>query len=233
MKAAGHGLRAARRLIYAGLSRLPGGRTIVGHWFHTLYYDSTIWSRTSWLGLPVRKCPLDLWVYQELLTALKPDLIIECGTDYGGGALYLACLCELLGHGQVLTIDIEHRPPTMPQHPRLRYLLGSSISPPVITQVRERAAAAQRVFVILDSDHRKAHVLQELQCYSEFVTVGSYLIVEDTNLNGYPVAPAHGEGPMEAVKEFVARRRDFVIDPQQERFHLTFNPRGYLRKVAS
>jgi cephalosporin hydroxylase len=92
-------------------------------------------------------------------------------------------------------------------------------------------AGADTVLVLLDSDHAKDHVLREIGVYGTLVTPGSYLVVEDTNVNGHPVEPEFGPGPMEAVEEFLRERRDFVVDETREKFYLTFNPRGYLRKV--
>ena len=86
--------------------------------------------------------------------------------------------------------------------------------------------------MILDSDHSRDHVLDELRLYSRFVTPGGYLVVEDTNVNGHPVFPEHGPGPMEAVEEFLAESDEFEIDLAREKFFLTFNPRGFLRKSA-
>ncbi len=80
--------------------------------------------------------------------------------------------------------------------------------------------------VILDSGHSKSHVLKELQIYQSFVTKGNYLIVEDTNINGHPVLPQFGEGPMEAIEEFLASNEEFIIDNSKEKFFLTFNPQG-------
>ena len=85
--------------------------------------------------------------------------------------------------------------------------------------------------MILDSDHSQAHVFQELTIYSPLVTKGSYLIVEDTNVNGHPVCPEHGPGPMEAIEEFLKKNKDFVIDGEKEKFLMSFNPRGYLRRM--
>jgi len=87
------------------------------------------------------------------------------------------------------------------------------------------------VMVILDSNHDKDHVLNELRSYNRFVTKGSYLIVEDTDFNGHPVLPDYGPGPMEAVKAFLSENKDFEVDKSREKFFLTFNPRGYLKKI--
>jgi cephalosporin hydroxylase len=199
--------------------------------FHCLYYDSRVWQRTSWRGVPVYKCPLDLWIYQEICHEVKPDLIVECGTCLGGSALYLASICEDIGHGQVLTIDITPHP-NRPAHQRLTYLTGSSTSPEVLAIVTSKINPGDTVLVILDSDHSKSHVAQELALYGPIVTLGSYMIVEDGNVNGNPVAPEHGPGPTEAISEFLAGTREFVVDRDREKFLLTWNPNGYLRKIT-
>ena len=60
--------------------------------FHKLYYSDAdeTWKKTFWFGVRVFKCPFDLWVYQEILWALRPDIIVETGTAHGGSALYFA-----------------------------------------------------------------------------------------------------------------------------------------------
>jgi predicted O-linked N-acetylglucosamine transferase (SPINDLY family)/cephalosporin hydroxylase len=202
-------------------------------WFHKLYYESgqkgDTWNNTRWMGVPILKCPLDLWIYQEILFEIKPELIIECGTFSGGSALFLAHLCDIIGCGEIVSIDIEQRS-DLPQHPRIYYWSGSSISEQIVERVRQKASCRCRVLVILDSDHRANHVLQELRLYSAFVTPGSYVIVEDTNVNGHPVAPDFGPGPMEAVQAFLSENPSFSVDPEREKFGLTFNPSGYLKR---
>jgi cephalosporin hydroxylase len=201
--------------------------------FHELYYSSHLsggtWYATSWLGVKTWKCPLDLWIYQEMLHEIRPDLIVETGTAFGGSALYLASLCGLLGRGHVVTVDVREEP-GRPRHERITYLNGSSTSGPIVDQVRAMAYL-KRVLVILDSDHSKDHVLAELHAYAPLVTKGSYLVVEDTNLNGHPILPAFGPGPMEAVEEFLAESPEFEVDRTREKFLMTFNPGGFLKRV--
>jgi cephalosporin hydroxylase len=232
-------LNMVRRLVYRSLFDhgvyRPRVKSEIVDQFHKLYYDASVfdgtWQDTRWLGVGTRKCPFDLWIYQEMLYELRPDVIVECGTLNGGSALYFASICDLLGNGQVVTIDIEERP-GRPEHDRVTYLVGSSTAPEIVERVRELIAAsgAERVLVILDSDHSRDHVLAELRAYAGLVTPGSYIVVEDTNVNGHPVEPDFGPGPMEALHEFLRETRDFEIDSAREKFYLTFNPRGYLRR---
>lgn len=199
--------------------------------FHRLYYGHSgrTWRNTYWLGVPLQKCPLDLWMYQELLTEIRPELVVETGTFAGGSALYLGSCMDLVGRGRVITIDVverDHRP----EHARVSYLAGSSTDPDIVERVRQASASSAPVMVILDSDHSYDHVLAELRLYAPLVTPGSYLVVEDTNI-GRPVEPALVPGPYEAVEEFLRGAPGFVRDPEREKFFLTFNPGGYLRRL--
>lgn len=200
--------------------------------FHKLYYNSNerTWNNTFWLGVLCEKCPLDLWIYQETIFDLRPDVIIECGTGAGGTCLFLASLCELINNGRVISIDIEDRP-NRPRHERITYLSGSSVSKEIVQDVKRFTNNSDKVIVILDSDHTKDHVLQELKIYSKLVTPGSYIIVEDSNIGGHPIKPRFGPGPMEAIKEFLEENENFIIDQTKEKFYLTFNPNGYLKKI--
>jgi cephalosporin hydroxylase len=86
------------------------------------------------------------------------------------------------------------------------------------------------VLVILDSDHNMPHVLEEMKIYSKFVTKGSYMIVEDSNVNGHPIMPKWGLGPFEAIQKFLEESNSFEVDKNREKFYMSFNPNGYLKK---
>jgi cephalosporin hydroxylase len=181
--------------------------------FNELYYEkkNQTWGNTTWMGVPVHKNPCDLWIYQEIISKNRPDFIIETGTFMGGSALYLANICDLVGRGEIITVDIRPRD-NRPEHKRITYRTDSSISDDTIDTVKYCSHRGKTVMVILDSDHRKIHVMEELRLYSKIVTPGQYLIVEDTNINGHPSAPGWGPGPMEAVQEWLPKNKNFVCD---------------------
>jgi len=202
--------------------------------FHDLYYnglegEGPIYQRTSWMNVPCQKCPLDLWIYQELIAEIRPDLIVETGTYHGGSALFIANMMDIVGKGTIVTIDINEYP--RPVHPRIRYLKGSSADPELIQSIFQEHPA-EVCMVILDADHSKEHVSKELALLAPHVTAGSYLVVEDTNINGHPTFPSYGEGPYEAVLQLLESSTDFVVDRSREKFLMTFNPNGYLKRVA-
>jgi cephalosporin hydroxylase len=195
-------------------------------WYHAKNEEE---SMPNWLGHPFWKCPLDAWVYQEIIFDTKPDVLVEAGTYKGGSALYFASIFDLMGHGRVLSIDINDYHP--PQHPRIVYLLGSSTSTEVFQRIKSSIRPGERVMVSLDSDHHKDHVLSELKLYGPLVTPGCYMVCEDTDINGHPLIDNWGPGPMEAVVEFLKTNRDFTQDRSREEFGLTMFPGGWLKCV--
>ncbi len=189
----------------------------------------------SWIGLPVIQYPPDIVAVQVLIWKVKPDLCIETGIARGGSLLLSAsvivALIELADAAEegemvdpsapgrhVIAIDIDVRPhnrAAIESHPlssRFSMIGGSSIGPDVIAKVRERAADAERVLVLLDSNHTHEHVLAELHAYAPLVSPGSCCVVfdtiiEDMRADTYPDRPwGHGDNPKSAVREYLASR---------------------------
>lgn len=200
--------------------------------FNRQFYNRDLWHQVTWMGVPLLKFPTDMVIYAELIHRTQPDLIIECGTFAGGSAYFMATICEMIGHGHVATID-PYDDPNRPDHRRITYVKGSSTDPKVFAPYQDLIEKGfhQRVMVVLDSDHSCAHVMREMDIYGPLVTPGCYMIVEDTNLNGHPVVPSHGPGPYEAVEAWLPKHPEFQRDPVCERFMLTANPGGYLKKI--
>ncbi|HDY67078.1 MAG TPA: cephalosporin hydroxylase [Candidatus Scalindua sp.] len=182
------------------------------------------------MGVCLSKCPLDAWIYQEIIWEIRPEVIIETGTAQGGSALFFASLCDLLKKGEVITIDIVDD--CNVSHSRMHRIIGDCLSNEVISKIK-KIAGNKSAMVILDSAHNREHVLKEMELYSEFVSIGNYMVVEDTNLSGHPVRPSWEGGPMEAVEKFMRNRKDFEIDRTREKFYLTFYPKGFLRRIKS
>lgn len=207
--------------------------------FHRRWYDAFYThTMTYFEGVPLIKNPMDLWIYQEILWTLRPTLIIETGTALGGSALFFARQLDLLGvpGGKVVSIDIEHpKPPkhVLPVHPRITFVLGSSLDPDIQASVRAAASTHPRVMVVLDSDHGKEHVLAELAAYAPLVTPGQFLVVEDTNID-VPLAKGWhgGPGPGAALQEWLPHHGEFERDLIAERYVLTMHPGGWLRRAA-
>lgn len=213
-------------------SKKPDQQLVREQFFTELVRKTNNFGQITWLGHPIWQNVFDLWTIQETIVELRPDLLIECGTNRGGSSLFFAHLMDLLGQGSIVTIDVvklhEHA------HPRTTYLLGSSTAPDIVEQVREGAAAAHGpVMVILDSDHSRSHVAAELEIYAPLVTPGSCCLVQDGVIDTLPMMAGARPGPLPAIDAFVANHPEFEIDHQRcERFLISHHPRGWLRRKA-
>jgi cephalosporin hydroxylase len=187
------------------------------------------WRHTTWLGEPIRTAPTDLFAYQEILSQVRPDWVVEIGAGDEGRAAFLASICELIGLGQVLSLrESEVRAPA--PHPRLRVLTGPPLDAGTRQRVHELVGAGNAV-AVLGACADRATTVRQFEAYADLVGVGSYVVVTDTVVNGRPVWPSFGPGPFEAVKQVLNVHGEFVPDPAMEKYALSFNPGGFLRRV--
>lgn len=213
--------------------------------WRTMALERKYMNNFSWLGRPLIQLPMDAMAVQELIWAVRPDLVIETGIAHGGSLLLSASMLELLGHGEVIGIDIEIRPhnrEAIERHPlagRISLIEGSSIAPDVVAQVRAHAAGKQKVLVCLDSNHTHEHVLAELNAYADLVSVGSYCIVFDTFVEDmaddyiWTDRPwGKGNNPKTAVWEWLKSHPEFEIDRSvEDRLMITSAPDGFLLRT--
>jgi len=185
---------------------------------------------TRWFGVTTQKNPLDFWIYQELIHRLQPDVIVEIGNDCGGSALALAHLCELIGKGRVIGVDVSHArvPDVVRKHPRITFIEGDACSS--FGKVAALIRPQEETLVIEDSSHTFENTLNVLRKYSPLVKRDGYFIVEDGICHhGLDVGP--NPGPYEAITSFVAENPSFAIERSLEAFLITWNPRGFLRRT--
>lgn len=199
--------------------------------FLKLWAEEQLVFKLHWYGINTLQNPMDVWATQEIMTAVKPDIILEAGTYKGGSAILWAAILEHINpEGRIITIDIEdQRTDKAKNHPlakeKVDFLLGGSTDPEIVAEVVKRAQG-KRVLVILDSLHTADHVRDEINAYSPLVGPGSYIIVQDTN------GLSKVEGwPWEACVEFAESNPDWEIDFWRERHRLTSNHYGFLKHL--
>lgn len=202
---------------------------------HHEYFHTREWQKITYKGYPLYKFPADIVTYQQLIHDVKPEIIIETGTCEGGSSLYFYDTMILCGIKDplVITVDIKDINVT-PEHPNIIKLLGSCLDEDIIKYI-ETNIKDKKVLVSLDSDHSKNHVYNELNIYNKFVSLNSYIVVEDTFLGHYgspgnPRFTQEAEGtPKDAVDLFLKENNNFYIDTTYNKV-ISMNPNGYLRK---
>jgi len=197
----------------------------------------------SWMGRPIIQYPQDMIAMQEIIWEIQPDIIIETGIAHGGSLIYYASIMELIGHGEIVGIDIdirEHNKAEILKHPmskRITMIQGSSIDVETLDKAKIFALGYQKIMVCLDSNHTHEHVLTELEMYSPLVSIGSYLVVFDTIIERMPSAMYDrpwdvGNNAMTAVDEFLRKNDNFIIDEQiDHKLLISVAPRGYLKRI--
>ena len=199
----------------------------------------------SWMSRPIIQYPQDMIAMQEIIWDIKPDLIIETGIAHGGSLIYYASILELIGHGEVLGIDIDirqHNKTEIERHPmfkRIKMIQGSSIDPVTVEEVKKYSSGASKIIVCLDSNHTHEHVMEELKAYAPLVSLNSYVIVFDTIVEDLPEGYFSqkrpwgiGNNPKTAVEEFLQTNSDFIIDQAiDNKLLVSVAPRGYLKRI--
>lgn len=206
-----------------------------GYLYHKWYYErAKVWTSTRFLGIATMKSVSDMWSYQEIISDIKPPLIVEFGTFAGGSAIFFNMIGRAVNPSvKVFSVDIDHGllDARTKDYPEIEFLESSSTDAAVARRIAElRADNPGPGFFILDSDHSKKHVLAELISLREVLQPNDYVVVEDANVNGHPIARNWGAGPFEAMEEYFQRYpNDYSRDAQREqKFGFTFATNGFL-----
>lgn len=189
--------------------------------FNRAQFHASIMDQTYYHGIPTYKNPLDAWLYQEIIHRTRPNVIIEIGNKFGGSALYLLHQMQLNGiaNARVIGVDIDHSN-LRAEDKNILFIEGDASNEDVFDNVLSRVPATSHAMVIEDSAHTYDNTLKVLEMYTRLVRPGFYFVVEDTIM-----PPAH-----QAVEKFLSINKDFESDKTCERFGITYNPDGYLRR---
>ena len=217
------------------------------HWLKVGWNQKYVYT-FSWMGRPIIQFPEDMLRIQEVIYRVRPDVIIETGIAHGGSLVYYASLSKAMGKGRIIGVDIEIRPhnrKALEEHelfPYITLIEGNSAEKSIVNKVRSLVNLNETVMVVLDSNHSKQHVLDELNAYHDLVTSGSYIIATDgimENLCDVPRAQPdwHWNNPASAASQFAQDHPEFVMEQPDWPFNeseLTANithwPQAYLRR---
>ena len=238
-------LRTARQLAGDGLPESPAPMPAEAEAeFTEAYWRSFRWRGTSWMGRPLERAAGDMAAYARMVFEARPDWIVATSSEGAEGRdLYLASLCELAGHGRVLAVGPgAEEDGTEAGEPdaagiaaagRIERIEGDPRAPEIVERIRERVGQPARALIVLGRDGRDP-LLDAFRALSDLVPLGSWIVFEDTIMNGRPIWPAMGPGPAEAAS-YVTQTwpEEWVIDTELAQLGVTFNRDGYLRRVAA
>ena len=217
-------------------------------WLRSGWDNKYVYSFT-WLGRPIIQLPEDMIRLQEVIYALRPDVIVETGVAHGGALVFYAGLCRMMDHGRVIGVDVEirrHNREAIESHPLstlITLVEGDSKDPSIVADVKSRIEPDETVLVLLDSCHHKQHVLEELRAYSTLVTPGSYIVAMDGIMEELTGAPRSSpdwswNNPRQAALEFVAENPGFAIEEPQFVFNegsvterVTYWPSAFIKRL--
>lgn len=186
--------------------------------------------KVTYKGVQAIRCPFDYVIYQMILFEVKPDLVIEVGTNRGGGALYIADLLDLIGKGEIHTIDIQDTCDELAkQHPRIKRFTDGFQGYDIAN-----AAGFEKILIIEDGSHLYEHTRDILAKFWQLVTKDSYFIVEDSIITALNWEKDYNGGPLKAIHEFLKQNNHFEIDRKWcDLFgkNATFNVNGYLKRI--
>lgn len=184
----------------------------------------------TYKGIKAIRCPFDYVIYQMIIWDVKPNLVIEIGTNIGGGALYIADLLDSIGKGEIHTVDIvDIVDENVKRHPRIKFYKEGWENYDV-----ELAKGYETVLVIEDGSHHYKDTIGILNKFSNIVSKDSYFIVEDGIINELGLEKAYGGGPLKGIREFLPNHPEYIIDKKWcDMFgkNATFNVNGYLKKI--
>jgi cephalosporin hydroxylase len=199
----------------------------------------------SYAGVPLRKLPEDLRVYEHLLWAGRIDVVIELGTAQGGSALWFRDRMRAFQqHGRcagslVVSVDLDLSPASehlRADEPGIELIEGDMRDPALPARVAAALPDGARCLVVEDGPHTYEATTAALNGFARFVPPGGWYVVEDGVVDEEPlrIDDSWPRGVQRAVADWLAgpAGADFELRRDFEAYGLTCNCAGYLRRRA-
>ncbi len=218
-------------------------------WLRCGWDNKYVYSFT-WLGRPIIQLPDDMIRIQEIIYHVKPDIIIETGIAHGGSLIFYASLCKAMSKGRVLGVDVDirnHNRKAIEEHelfPYITLIEGDSTDPTIVSNVKGNVKNNETAIILLDANHKKSHVLAELNAYSGLLSIGSYIVVMDGIMKFLVGAPRSDpdwdwNNPMDAAIEFTEKNANFIIEEPDFSFNegnvterVTYWPKAFIKRIS-
>ncbi|GLC34293.1 hypothetical protein PLESTM_000179100 [Pleodorina starrii] len=214
-----------------------------------LFESKRLFSAGSWLGVQSQQDPADLVVIQQLVWDIKPKVIYDIGTNVGGSAILFAhIMSQYAQPGEAVIVSVDPKdfninwddaakklcPKCTPvgDNPLwkkyVQFVQARAVDKPAVTALEAAIAKfGGPVIISVDGWHEYPEVFEECNMFAKYVTVGSYMIVQDTKLDRI----FGRRGPRQAVYDFLVNNTNFEIDKSREVFLYTQHSDGFLRRV--
>ncbi|XP_031556460.1 uncharacterized protein LOC116293201 [Actinia tenebrosa] len=202
--------------------------------------------KSSWRGLPLMKTPFEIITYQQMIWDLKPQTILEFGSNCGGSAIWMADIAKM-GEGKchVYSMDINQgllEPLAKEKRDDITFIEGDcnkveKVFPP------ELLKGLPHPWIVSEDAHVNVEAI--LEYLHQFMEPGDYVIVEDTNPftpstdddGGFDFINLKGWGrwKLEVVIDFIRKHPDqYRIDSGYNDFfgyNVSNNMNSYIRRI--
>eukprot|EP00929_Paragymnodinium_shiwhaense_P084115 TRINITY_DN44961_c0_g1_i1.p1 TRINITY_DN44961_c0_g1~~TRINITY_DN44961_c0_g1_i1.p1 ORF type:complete len:416 (+),score=72.10 TRINITY_DN44961_c0_g1_i1:174-1421(+) len=176
------------------------------------FEEEGLFCNGRWLGVQVLQAPEDLLYLQQVITRLRPQVVLETGTYRGGLAYFIASLFSQLGlaKSKVVTMDVfplDANYHNMDNHPlcpvcldcvkayetdlwrrHVVFFEGNSLRQygevkRFVAKLHEQDGRWGPTLLSLDAQHDYGGTLLEMHHYGPLVDPGSYMVVQDARLD--------------------------------------------------
>ena len=134
------------------------------------------------------KLPCDMFIYPDIIYKIKPEIIIEIGTQRGVSAIYFSDLLKETG-GRVLTVDINSPEKEILkefEENKISFINGNINDPKTIESIL-RFCNEKKCLIIDDGSHNQDDVYSAFKSLNHLIPNNGLYIIEDGMTNSIAI----------------------------------------------